>query len=93
MSKIRFYFPKILLTFLLIFLLIGSETALLVQQKALAKNTFTQVITQQELGTKAYSSLDAYFQSRCNSSGIPKEVFMNSLNEEFLENAILSNDS
>lgn len=88
MSKIRFYFPKILLTFLLIFLLIGSETALLIQQKALHKDTFYQVITQQELGKKAYSSLDTYFQSRSNSSGIPKEVFMNALDEKMLADAV-----
>lgn len=88
MNKIRFYIPKVILTFLLIFLLIGSELALLVHQKALHKETFYQVITQQELGQKAYSSLDAYFQSRSNSSGIPKEVFMNALDENTLTDSI-----
>ncbi|MBR4319735.1 MAG: hypothetical protein IKI37_02450 [Oscillospiraceae bacterium] len=88
MNKIRFYIPKVFFTFLLVFLLIGSELALLVQQKALAKKTFENVIVQQDLGQKAYSSLDAYFQSRSNSTGIPKEVFMNALDENTLADSI-----
>ena len=89
MNQIRLYIPKVLLTFLLIFLLIGSMFSLLIQQKAFHKETFQNIIIQQDLGEKAYASLESYFQSRSNSSGIPAEVFMDSLDKDSLENAIL----
>ncbi len=93
MTKIRFYLPKILLTFLLIFLTIGTELCLLVQHTALTQKAFETVAEQQHLDEKAYAALESYFQSRTNSTGIPAEVYLNAITQEDMKQGILSSIS
>ncbi len=93
MTKIRRYFPKILLTFLLIFLLIGTELSLLVQHNFLTYKAFETVTNQQNLDEKAYSALESYFKSRANSTGIPAEVYLNAVTQEDMKQGILSSVS
>ena len=90
MSKIRLYFPKILLTFLLVFVLTGTELTLLGTCKFLTRSEFETVIEQQNLEEKAYASLESYFQSRANSTGIPAEVYLDAIDKETLKYGILS---
>ena len=82
MTKIRHYFPKILLTFLLIFLLIGTGLSFLVQHSFLTYKAFETVTNQQNLDEKAYSALESYFKSRANSTGIPAEVYLNAVTQK-----------
>ncbi|MBR0485795.1 MAG: hypothetical protein IJJ69_13640 [Oscillospiraceae bacterium] len=90
MTKIKLYIPKIILTFLLIFLLAGTELTLLVQNKALTYKTFETITVQQALDEKAYSTLESYFKSRANSTGIPAEVYLNAVTQEDMKQGILS---
>ncbi|MBR1529954.1 MAG: hypothetical protein IJ642_11750 [Oscillospiraceae bacterium] len=93
MTKIRLYFPKIILTFLLIFLLIGTELSILIQHKALTYQTFETIVSQQALDEKSYSALETYFNSRANSTGIPADVYLNAVTQEDMKQAILSSVS
>lgn len=90
MTKIKFYIPKIILTFLLIFLLAGTELALLVQNKALTYKAFETITNQQALDRKACSTLESYFQSRANSTGIPADIYLNAVTQEDMKQGILS---
>lgn len=90
MNRIRLYFPKILLTFLLVFLLTGVELSLLIQQKALSYATFATITEQQTLDEKAYSAIETYFRSRSNSTGIPAEIYLDSLEQNDLKQGILN---
>ena len=93
MKKIRCFIPNILLTFLLVFLLIGCEATVLADRIALNPTTFQMLTDQQHLDTKGYSSLETYFKTRSNSTGIPESVFLDddSYNESDLRSAILQN--
>ena len=76
MKRIRLYLPNVLLTFLLVFFLLGSELTMLASRVALNADAFALVEQQQDLGGKAYSTLETYFNTRSNSTGIPAEVFL-----------------
>lgn len=91
MSKIRYYLPNVLLTFLLVFLLLGCGLTAFVRTQVLNADTFRVVTAQEGLADKAYSSLETYFKTRANSTGIPAEVFTEVMNRDELEAAV--NDS
>jgi len=93
MTKIKLYFPKIILTFLMIFLLIGTELSILIQHKALTSQTFESIVSQQALDEKSYSALESYFKSRANSTGIPADVYLNAISQEEIRQGILSSIS
>ncbi len=93
MTNIRLYFPKIILTFLLIFLLTGTELSLLIQHNALTYKAFETVTVQQNLDEKAYTALESYFQSRSNSTGIPADVYLDAVTQEDMKQGILSSIS
>ena len=88
MSKIRCYFPNVLLTFLLVFLLLGCGLTAFVRTQVLNAETFSVVTAQEGLADKAYSSLETYFKTRANSTGIPAEVFTDVMDRDELEKAI-----
>ena len=86
--RIRLYFPNLLLTFLLVFCLIGTELMLLVQHTALNAEAFRKVEEAQQLSTKASQTLESYFKTRANSTGIPAELFLQYTDENTLSQGI-----
>ncbi|MBR1555348.1 MAG: hypothetical protein IJ644_08160 [Oscillospiraceae bacterium] len=93
MTKIRLYIPKIILTFLLVFLCIGTELSFLIQHNFLTYKAFETVANQQALDEKAYSALESYFKSRANSTGIPPEVYLDAITQEDMKQGIHSSIS
>ncbi|MBR2088175.1 MAG: hypothetical protein IJ906_13820 [Oscillospiraceae bacterium] len=93
MKKIRCFIPNILLTFLLVFLLIGCEATVLADRIALNPMTFQVLTDQQHLDAKGYAALETYFKTRSNSTGIPESVFLSddSYTEADLRSAIIQN--
>ncbi len=93
MKKIRCYLPNVLLTFLLVFVLIACEATILTSRIALNPMTFQVLTDQQHLDTKGYASLQTYFKTRSNSTGIPADVFLDpdSYSELDLRSGILQN--
>lgn len=88
MKKIQNYIPNVLLTFLLVFALLGAELLGIVQAVALSPATFDRITEQEQLGDKAYAALEKTFTSRSHSTGIPAEVFLDTLTPEQLEQGI-----
>lgn len=91
MKKIRLYIPNLLLTFLLVFFIMGSEAALLAEGVALNPATFQYITYHQGLAQKGYSSLESYFKTRANSTGIPANVYLDVITEQDLADAIVQN--
>ncbi len=89
MKNIRCYLPNVLLTFLLVFFVAGSQMTIFVKTQVLSKHTFQSIAEQEALADKAYTSLESYFQSRSNSTGIPAEVYTDVIDREMLHAAIL----
>lgn len=89
MKKIQNYIPNVLLTFLLVFALLGTELCVFAKTVVLSPATFRQVTIQEQLGEKAYASLGKTFESRSHSTGIPKEVFLETLTPDMLRDDIL----
>jgi len=93
MTKLKLYIPKLILTFLLVFLCIGTGLSFLVQHSFLTYKAFETVTNQQNLDEKAYSALESYFKSRANSTGIPAEVYLDAITQEDMKQGILSSIS
>lgn len=91
MKPIRCYIPNVLLTFLLVFLLLGFEALCFVKTQVLDPGVFRTTAQQEALADKAYDTLDRYFALRSNSTGIPAEVFMGPMDKDALAAGI--NDS
>ncbi len=86
--KLKHYIPSVILTVLLVFALVGTTGVLLVQHVLLNADTFATVTEEQALADKAYASLESYFKARENSTGIPKEVFLDAIDKEALQEGI-----
>lgn len=93
MKRVRLYIPNVLLTFLLVFLILATELVFFARMQVLHADTFRTVAQQQQLADKVYTSLDGYFKTRSNSTGIPAEVYMDVMDREELNEAILENVS
>lgn len=91
MKKIRLYIPNLLLTFLLVFFIMGSEATLLVKRVGLNATTFEYITYHQGLAQKGYTSLESYFKTRANSTGIPESVYLDAFTEQDLAEAIVKN--
>ncbi|MDE6730560.1 MAG: hypothetical protein K2J71_07285, partial [Oscillospiraceae bacterium] len=81
-NPMKLYPVKILLAFVLVFCLLGTELLVSVKHIALNPATFETVTEAQQLDEKAYTALESYFKSRANSTGIPAEVFLNPITKE-----------
>ncbi len=90
MKQIRCYLPNVLLTFLLVFVLLGLQGAAFARTQLLNPKRFETIASQEALGEKAYTTLEGYFRTRANSTGIPDTVYMDVMDSETLEAAILS---
>ncbi len=90
MKNIRLYLPNVLLTLLLTFVLLGCEGLLFAKTQVLSKQNFRTIAQKEQLAEKAYTTLDSYFKTRANSTGIPSSVYMDVMDQEALEAAILS---
>lgn len=90
MKQIRCYLPNVLLTFLLVFVLLGCQAALFARTQVLHTENFRTIAQQEALADKAYTTLESYFRTRANSTGIPESVYMDVMDRETLGDAILS---
>lgn len=89
MKQIRCYLPNVLLTFLLVFFLLASQLTVFAKTQALNAASFQKIAEQEGLADMAYSSLETYFKTRTNSTGIPAEVYTDVMDRDALHKAIL----
>lgn len=93
MRHIKLYPVKILLSFLFVFCLLGTELAMFAQHVALNSSVFEKVIETEQLEEKTYATLETYFQSRSNSTGIPASVYLDVIDKDALRQGTLDSVS
>lgn len=93
MKKVHCYIPNVLLTLLLVFVLLATELVFFARMQIINTDTFRTVVQQEKLADKAYASLETYFSTRSNSTGIPAEVYLNAIGREELNEAIIDSVS
>lgn len=93
MKQIRCYLPNVLLTFLLVFFLLATQLTIFAKTQVLNAANFQKIAEQEGLADMAYSSLETYFKTRANSTGIPAEVYTDVMDRDALHEAILSSVS
>ena len=93
MRSIKLYPVKIIFAFLFVFCLLGTELTLFAKYTALNSATFEKVVESEQLEEKTYTTLENYFQSRSNSTGIPASVYLDSINKNDLKQGTLTSVS
>ncbi len=93
MKQIRCYLPNVLLTFLLVFFLLATQLTIFAKTQALNAANFQKIAEQEGLADMAYSSLETYFKTRANSTGIPAKVYTDVMDRDALHEAILGSVS
>ena len=83
MKKINNYIPCVFLTLILVFSFISIEL-LCVSKFALNENSAAKIVTEQALDVKVMAALEKHFTDKYSSTGIPADVYMNSLTPQWL---------
>lgn len=91
--RIKLYPVKIILAFLFVFCLLGTELTLFAKYTALNSSTFEKVVESESLEEKTYATLETYFKSRSNSTGIPDSVYLNAIDKNSLKQGTLDSVS
>lgn len=87
MKKISTYIPSLILSVLLVFTFIGGS-ALIIADININSKRFASLADKKDLDSKVYSELEKHYQEKYHSTGIPADVYMNSLTTEYLNSVI-----
>ena len=82
MKKISTYFPSLIISIMLVFLTIASSALLLVDIN-ISANKLKKLANKNSLETSIYSEINKYYKDKYNTTGIPAEVFMEAVNENY----------
>lgn len=86
MKRIRFYIPCVLLTFLLVFSLMGTLVSG-IACRVLRMHTYETVLAAYSMGTLSEETLTSRFTRRANTTGIPVEISMTGMDADVLAHA------
>ena len=87
MKKISTYLPSLVISILLVFLTIASSALLLVDIN-ISANKFKKLANKNSLETSIYSEINKYYEDKYNTTGIPAEVFMEAINENYIRSYV-----
>lgn len=79
------YLASVILTLLLIFMLLASMGAGVVQFFSLDTKTALSIVQTQKLAERVHTSLESDFRQRESTTGIPAELFTDAISAEALE--------
>lgn len=83
MKKISTYLPSLIISVLLVFLTIAGSVLLLVDINVSA-DKLKKLAQKNSLESSIYSEINKYYKDKYNTTGIPSEVFMNAIDEEYI---------
>jgi len=89
MKKSKSFIICALLSVILVFLVIG-ETAVRCAVSFTNEKWCIEIINEKEISSKVRKSLEKNFNEKYNSTGIPADVYMNVLTDEWIDNAVKS---
>ncbi|MDE5584365.1 MAG: hypothetical protein K2J08_11765 [Ruminococcus sp.] len=85
MKKFRFYLPSLILSVILVFLIIGSALAVVVKVNVTAEKSIS-LSDRNGINNIIYQELEKYFSDQSNTTGIPSDVYMSAIDEEYIKN-------
>ncbi|MCR4637891.1 hypothetical protein [Ruminococcus sp.] len=83
MKKISTYLPSLLISVLLVFLTIAGAAMLLVDINISAEK-LKKLAQKNSLETSIYPEINKYYKDKYNTTGIPAEVFMDAVDEDYI---------
>ena len=87
MKKISTYLSSLILSVFLVFLITAASAILLVNINFSAVN-LKKLADKNALETKIYSEIDKYYNDKYNTTGIPAEVYMDSIDTGYIRNFV-----
>ena len=83
MKKLSSYLPSLIVSILLVFSVILSSALLMVDINV-SSSKLKSIIQKNNLESKIYTELEKYFTDKYNTTGIPAEVYLNSIDTEYI---------
>lgn len=87
MNKISTYLASLIVSVFLVLSLIASSAALLVDMNV-TRDKAMKLAESGNISGKVYDELDKYYTDRGKSSGIPASVFMEAINQDFINDGV-----
>lgn len=82
MKNTKKYIPCVLTTIVLVFSVIGLLLIVLFKSYILSGNAMYDTLNKKDIYSKVYNAIDTYFSEQYNTTGIPKEVYMDAITQE-----------
>ena len=83
MKKISTYLPSLIISVLLVFLTLAGSAMLLVDINISAEK-LKKLAQKNSLETNIYPEINKYYKDKYNTTGIPAEVYMNAVDEDYI---------
>lgn len=80
MKNLEKYLSCVAISIVLVFLFIIFGLLTFIKSYIISGDIFFDTLKSKDIYSKIYNSLDSYYQEQYNVTGIPKDVFMNTLN-------------
>lgn len=84
MKKVSTYLPSLVISVLLVFSFIGTAAILLFDIDVTAKKC-KALAEKNHIESKIYTELDKYFVDKYNITGIPAEIYMNTIGNSYIK--------
>lgn len=84
------YVFSFIVSILLVFLTLASLICLTVRSYANPENKIKQIVQEENISHVVYTELEKYYSEKYNTTGIPADVYMNAIDEEYLNNLIIN---
>ena len=84
MKKLSSYLPSLLISVIIVFGFIGMAAVILLDINVTANNCIS-ISKKNALEKGIYSELESYYKDKYNSSGIPAEVYMDAISENYIK--------
>lgn len=88
MKNKKTYIPCVLISIILVFTMLGTAVCVIADKVVLNENTCIKIIDEKDLTSKTRSYIEKTFREKYNSTGIPAEIYMESISDEWLDGVI-----
>lgn len=82
MKNTKKYIPCVLTTIVLVFCVIGLLLIVLFKSYILSGSAMYDTLSRKDIYSKVYNAIDTYFSEQYNTTGIPKEVYMDAITQD-----------
>ncbi|MGN1411968.1 MAG: hypothetical protein ACI4WH_05615 [Oscillospiraceae bacterium] len=85
MKNLKKYLPCVLINVFMVFMFILLGILSFIKSYIISGDAFFDTLETKDIYSSIYNSLDTYYQEQYNSTGIPKEVYLNAIDLDEIE--------